>query len=489
MGPIGVLRSLAGTLMTRAGLANISGLSFGGKRDLYEALGYQRTLLPRDYRSRYERSGIAKRIVEALPAACWRGEMELIEDEDPDVSTDFEAAFDDLNDRLHVWNTLRRVDVLAGLGRYACLLIGAPDALDKELPRSFDADEILYLTPYGEEDATVDTWVDDALDPRYGQALTYSFTRIGATDRRARIVHWSRVVHVVDGQLDDPIFGTPRLQAVWNYLDDLEKVVGGGSEAFWLRVNQGLHFDLDPSLELDSGEAQKVKDAAEELAHGIRRTMATRGMKMDVLGSDVSNFNSQVEALMTLIAGTTGIPKRILIGSERGELSSTQDRTEWGERVSERRESFVGPSIIRPFVDLLIEHGVLPEPESYVIRWPEMAKLDDMQRAEIAGKWAGLNGAMQETVVTGAEIRDRVLGLEALEPLENDPFAVQAEPAPLPEAPLPDDADADADADADQAPEVAARSARGKALFEASQSEVAEALETWRMLTDEGSKS
>lgn len=413
-------RALASDLIQRATLAMSAGLSFGGKRDLYAALGYEKKLEAKHYRGRYERGGLAKRIVEALPSATWRGGVELIEDEDPESTTDFEEAWDRLDERLQIGATLKRLDILAGLGHYAVLLIGAPGELETPLPNSLTEDQILYLTPFSEEDADVEKLIDDSQDPRFGLPALYKIKRIGgatSSAKKERKVHWSRVIHVADGALDDPIFGQPRLQAVWNYLDDLDKVVGGGSEAFWLRVHQGFHFNLDKELDsLSEPEKDKLKEAADELAHGFRRTLATRGMELTVLGSDVSRFNDQVDSLVTLIAGTTSIPKRILVGSERGELASTQDRTEWGERVAERREGFAGPSLVRPLPDLLIERGALPEPEEkYVVRWPEIQKLDEIQKATVATAWAGLNSISGEVVVLGSEIRDRVLGLEPLD--------------------------------------------------------------------------
>ena len=52
--------------MTRAGI------TFSGRRDLYETLGYLRTLRYEDYYQRYRRGCIASRIIDAFPAATWR---------------------------------------------------------------------------------------------------------------------------------------------------------------------------------------------------------------------------------------------------------------------------------------------------------------------------------------------------------------------------------------------------------------------------------
>jgi hypothetical protein len=241
----------------------------------------------------------------------------------------------------------------------------------------------------------------------------------------SRRVHWTRAIHIADGLLEDQVNGTPRLEKVWNRLDDLDKVVGGGSEAFWLRVNQGFHWNIDKDVKITPEQVKKLEAEAEEFAHQLRRTMATRGMKLDVKGSDVSTFNNQVMSIISLISGATGIPQRILLGSERGELASTQDKENWNERVAARRGEF-GEPVIRQFVSRLTDRGALPKPEKYDVRWPEIQTLTQEEQAGVAQTWAGLNTSAGDTVVTAAEIRDRVLRLDPLDAEQMDEEAATA---------------------------------------------------------------
>jgi hypothetical protein len=437
MGPVGALRVLAMTeLMSRRQIAATAGLTFGGDRDLFSALGYKRDLLPQDYRDRFCRNGIAARVVRAFPRATWRGGAELIEDEDPEVSTDFEETWKEMDHRLHFWPILQRSDVLAGLGRYSVLLIGAPGELETELPPRLRPEDIAYMTPFGEDDAVIQKFDEDPASMRFGKPILYTIKRIGATTNSSnalrsftRPVHWSRVIHIADGTLDDTVYGTPRLQDVWNWFDDLEKITGAGSEAFWIRAHQGYHFNLDKDVKItDDTKLQKMKDEAEDFANGLRRSIATRGMDVEVFGSDVANFANQVDALITLIAGAKEIPKRILVGSERGELSSSQDKGNWDERIQDRRQEYAEP-LVQELVELFISHGVLPEPSEWKVRWPEIDELTDVQKADVADKWAGLNKKAGGPVVRSSEIRDRVLGLE---PLTEEELAEMEELKPEP---------------------------------------------------------
>jgi hypothetical protein len=407
-------------LVQRSWLGRMAGLTFQGNRDLYSTLGYKDALSVDDFRARYRRGGLAKRIVEALPNATWRGGSELIEDEDPEVSTEFEEAFGEMDKRLSIWSTLRRLDILAGQGEYAVMVIGAPGDLAAPLPKVVPAERISYLTLYGQDEAKVVEVEKKETDPRYGQPTFYDIARrsrrsaLVGIENKTRRVHHSRVLHVADGIVDDPLYGIPRLEAVWNDLDNLDKVIGGGAEAFWQRVHQGYHFNLEKDLEIDEEDAEELKAQVLEMTHNMRRVLMTRGMQLEVLGSDVANFMPQADAILNQIAGTTEIPKRILMGSERGELASSQDKTNWDERIMDRRTEWAEPRVVRPMVALLQGCGALPLVEEWSVRWPEGKKMTEKERAEIANIYSSLSKNAGEPVITGAEIRDRVLEMDPL---------------------------------------------------------------------------
>lgn len=407
--------------------AKKAGQSYNGQRDIFKTLGYPEVLLPEHFRGRFDRNGIANRIIKIIPNATWSGGAEIVEDEDPTKVTPFEAAFDALNDRLKIWNILKRADILAGLGRFSVVVLGAPGEMDQPLTRCAP-DDLKYLMPYGETDAKVEQWIKDKADPRFGKPEFYgiNFNRIdgrssqGTTSR----VHYTRVFHVADELLDDNTYAEPRLQAVWNFLNDLDKVVGGGSEAFWKRADRGTQFDLDPEMELPGETPDQqtttalaaMKEQIEKYEHGLTRYLTTRGVKINEMGSDVADFSSPGNFLISMISATTGIPQRVFMGSEQGKLAAKMDRLNWDDRIADRRESSTAPMVLRPFVDQLISLGVMPPPQSghYDARWPSNRIMDEEQRAIIAGQWAGLNSAAGTVVVTGDEIRDRLLGLAPL---------------------------------------------------------------------------
>ena len=221
-------------------------------------------------------------------------------------------------------------------------------------------------------------------------------------------------LHVAEGMLENDVFGIPRLQPVLNRLDDLEKVVGGGSEIFWLNGRGGLNLNADKDM--DIRDPEKLQEHAEDYAHQLTRILKTRGVDVRTLELSIADPDKHVSVLLDLIAGTTGIPKRILIGSERGELASSQDENNWTNRVKERRDNFCEPLMLRPFIDRLIALGALPQVEDYQIIWPNVVTLSALSRADIAQKVsqsiATYVNSVGDTLIPAQQFVEEVLDME-----------------------------------------------------------------------------
>jgi hypothetical protein len=424
-------QQLATTLVNRARFSNIDGVTFGGKRDMYKALGYKRQLFPRDYRSRYRRNGVAARIVEAKPQDTFRGGGNLVETPDPMNVTKFEQAWYDLDKRLRVWPTFQKADILTGIGQYGIILLGAPGRVETPLIKCAPMD-LKFLVAYAEDDAVVTEFDNDETSERFGLPLYYAIKRSDArtpasvnTAVIGKKVHFSRVIHIAE-ILDDRTYGFPRLERVWNLLDDLEKVTGGGAEAFWKRADAGMQIALDPTMNLDADEIARMKDETDDYIHGLKRVIRTRGVDMKQLGSDVANLAPSAEGIITQLSASTGIPQRILMGSEQAKLAAIQDRTNWDERIESRRAEYAEPFIVRPFITRMIELGVMPAPETgdYSVAWSQIRTMDDGEKADLGNRWADINQKMGEDVVTANEIRTQCLGLEVRDDItEQTPVA------------------------------------------------------------------
>jgi hypothetical protein len=411
------LGDMVSSIVNRSRFSNVGGITYNGKRDMYQALGYRRILFVEDYRARYRRNGVAARIVEAKPQDTFRGGGELIETPDPNNITPFEKAWYEMDDRLKVWSMFQRGDILAGLGRYGILVIGGPGKLDTPLEKCALSD-LKYIVAYAEDDAKILQFDNDENSERFGLPVFYMLNRtqqssptsINSGNVVGKKIHFSRVVHIAE-TLDDRTYAAPRLERVWNLLDDLEKVTGGGAEAFWRRADAGMQIALDPTIQLEPDEIAKMKEETDAYIHGLKRVIRTRGVDMKQLGSDVANLAPSAEGIIAQLSASTGIPQRILMGSEQAKLAAIQDRTNWDERIESRRAEYAEPFIVRPFIDRMIALGVLPQPKEYTVAWSQIRTMDDGEKADLANRWADVNQKMGEEVVAPNEIRTQCLGL------------------------------------------------------------------------------
>jgi len=132
-------------------------------------------------------------------------------------------------------------------------------------------------------------------------------------------------------------------------LFDLEKLVGGSAEMFWRGARPGYKGKVDKEYTLTSDEEEDFQDQLDEYEHNLRRFLISRGIDISALETQVSDPSKHVDVQIQMISAQTGIPKRILTGSERGELASTQDITSWYSLIQGRRENYVAGNILRPF--------------------------------------------------------------------------------------------------------------------------------------------
>lgn len=387
-------QALQAVMGSRSFLGRLFGTTHGGKRDLYDVFGWDRAISPENMWEMYSRGGIARRIVHAYPDAVW-GSPPTFES-----TKAWEDAWNVLVEDHKLWSIMQRLDKLTQLGSYAILLIGTDDGGDLSRPiRPGKSRKILYLQPYSERSAKVSKWGDDPSKETFNmpteyqinptQAMIDQSTLGGAqsipTGLKTFRVHHSRVLHVTQAQLESEVVGVPLLWSVWNYLTDLQKVTGGSAESYWLTANRGMHIDLDKEVEMDDTDEALLSEEVDEYINGLRRVIRTRGVKVENLGTDVADPKGPFETLVTLIAGATGIPKRILLGSESGHNASTQDKGNWSDHIEHYRTLTANPSFIDPLIKQLTQMGILPtvvKTKTPKPLWPDTYKQSPLERAQ-----------------------------------------------------------------------------------------------------------
>ncbi len=410
----------------------VLGQFFDGKRDLYAVFGYRRSISAADLLFKYERQDIATRIVEADPRACWASPPKPLADEP------FLKAWQDVISRTDMFHHIYRLDNMIGMYSFGVLLLGFDDGKDlKEPLEEGSAKKLNFVQAYSEVSVDIHEFEDNPLNPLFAMPRMYNIRAQSIQFGTRKIfksmpieVHASRVIHVAENTLETSVYGNPRLIRVFNLLDDVLKTVGGAAETYWMSGSKGLQADVDKDLELTPEDADALADEIEEYQHQLRRFIRTRGVEITDLGGKVADPRGVFSTQIALISAASGIPQRILLGAEAGQLASAQDRANWAVRVEERRELFAQPVVLNPLVRRLVFAGVIPVPVTLSWKWPDAFKQSPLERAQTSAQRARTLANVSKALSDEKPPINRdegrmIIGLDEPEPIFDDPDDVK----------------------------------------------------------------
>lgn len=407
----------------------IRGGELDRRRDIADECGWldHEDVGAETYQRLYNRFAIAARVVQVFPKECWQVTPNVFETEDPKTITPFEKAWRELGSQIRgksfhnrekgsvVWNILKLADIICGIGRYGVILLGLDDGRPLSEPAPFVGEgkqvqrKLLFTRVLSEVAATIAEVDTDMRSYRFGQPLSYNITMgvqtsgFGNTvEVKQQKVHWTRVIHVIDNAESSVVYGVPRMEQVLNNLQDLRKLYGGSAEMYWNGAFPGISFETDPALGGDVDiDTEATKDQVEKYFNGLQRFLALTGMTAKSLAPQVVDPTPQIERQIEAICIKGGYPKRIFMGSERGELASSQDDAAWNDRLRERQNTQITPNVIVPFVDRLILLGVLPPPAlGYTVEWPDLTSQTSQEKTQIAFQ---RTQALAQYATSGAE--------------------------------------------------------------------------------------
>ena len=377
------MRGLSSDLLDRRRLGSTLGTQFSGARDIYAVLGYNKNPTYADYEWYYRRNEIAKGVINAPVSASWETFPTIEESDESD--TPFEKATAEIITNFHLQQTFVRLDTLSSIGKYAVLLLGFKDGAANLSVPATTATGLLYVTPYPEGSAAITNYDTNPQSPRFGLPTKYSI-KIGASTATATVlVDYTRVIHVAQECLTNPIEGTPQLEVIFDRLFDITKTVGGAAEAFWRLADPGVLFNMLEGFNTDGESKEKLEEKFYDFVHGLRRMLVTKGLDVKNLQQQIADPANHFSMLLDMVAAGKRIPKRVLLGSEIGELASTMDLVRWFRQIKSRREQFCEPVIIRPFIDRLVEVGVLPRDKKmqYNVKWDDLLTPSDKEKADV----------------------------------------------------------------------------------------------------------
>jgi hypothetical protein len=205
---------------------------------------------------------------------------------------------------------LQYADLASGIGRFAILLLGLADGQSLDTPlekgslssRGVDG-SLLYLNVFDEGNTAIKETEGDANSPRFTRPTVYT---VKYEDGTTQDVHWTRVIHITEGFASSHYsYGTPRLQAVYNRMLDIEKIMAASGDAAWALVNKGIVLTNREGYELptESGAAEARTEQISQYLNGLRRTLELEGIDATMEGGEIVDPTSIVRLNIALIAG------------------------------------------------------------------------------------------------------------------------------------------------------------------------------------------
>lgn len=287
---------------------------------------------------------------------------------------------------------------------------------------------LLYLRSFDESLVQIVQYEANVNNPRFGHPVMYRITLNDPREQHSGIglpmatvrVHWSRIIHLADNNQSvgsSPVFGVPRQRPVLNRLLDLKKLYGGGAEGYWKMCFTNMVLSTHPQLGGDVNiDIAGLRNQVENMQNGLQKWLALTGMTAQGIAPQVIDSSPFIEQAIQAICIQIGCPKRVFMGSERGELASSQDDAAWNDRLRERQNSYNTPCVIVPFIDRLISADILPEPEGYSVEWPDLDSQTDKEKADVAlAKTNALSKFLMGSGENGMTLLDfyvKVWGLE-----------------------------------------------------------------------------
>lgn len=415
---------------------------FDPRRDLDQECGFPKFIKPEEFDAMYNRDPIAARAIEIMDREAWQVHPDITDKEGEEV-TPWDQSFKDMVSGLMgrksyfgedvssiLWNYLKDACIKSKINRYAIVFYGFDDGgkLDQPVKRK-EGMKLKYLRVFSELQAKIADVDKDQTSARFNQPIEYEISfapteyygtgvtivRPETQSEESQKVHYSRVLHVC---MED-VLHMPLLQQIYNHLLGLQKLYAGSPEMYWRGAFPGLSIESDPALggEMEDYDPVEMKTMIERYMNGLQRYLALNGFTAKSLAPQVVDPTPQINCLLKAIWVKLGVPQRVGEGTEEGKLASGQDKIAWNGRVGEYQTGYLTCRVVIPFVDDMINVGVLIEPSAPLsCKWPEIDILTPDERANIALKVAQAIGQYISTggdaVITPLWFLTEVLGWE-----------------------------------------------------------------------------
>jgi hypothetical protein len=356
--------------------------------------GYPQTITFAQFWNMYRRFGIAKNVAD-LPVETGWMTPPIVEG-----SEQFNGDLERMIKDQHLWKRVKGLDNRQRVGRYAGLFMRVRDGKTPSQPiegKFGGAGALVQMIPLYEGQLTVLETENDPTADDYGQPTMYQFNGGSAGNRNEKIrdsfsIHPSRIIIAAEDSDNGSIQGVSSLEAAFNSLMDLRKIIGAGGEGFYRNAAQSVVFSLKDgaSSKTNAPQLEAFNEQFDDFTRNrMRRSFMSPGLDPNVMSSDLGDPKNHFNNALNDVAAASKTPATILIGQQTGRLASSEDGRQHMSMVNSRRENFM-TEMVTDVLDWLIKWGILPASE-FTVEWDDLLTLSDKEKLENADKMATVN--------------------------------------------------------------------------------------------------
>lgn len=432
------------TLLANAAVRRLDqmfpGYFSGAKHNHYVDFGFPTKLEFKQFYDAYRRNSLAKAAVNKTILKSWQDTPFLQEyqrdgksegerqQEETEREREIRQRFEDIR----FWQMLAEADRRSMVGSYAGVILRLADSKPfnqpvKTVPGGLEG--LVEIIPAWEGQLTASSWDTDQRSETFGKPTMFQFNEAQVGDSTAQprqfMVHPDRVVIWSD---DETVNCTSALEAGYNDLQTIEKIVASGGEGFWKNAKSSpvLQIDKDAKLETMAKAmgvpldqlADKIDEQVDGFNAGFDKSLMLQGIEAKSLPVTLPSPEHFFSIAVQSFAASFSMPVKILVGMQTGERASTEDAQEWAQTNKARRADRVIPNI-KAVVRRLERFTILPE-RDWFISWTDLTETSMAEKIDRAGKMVEANAKAQssgERVFTVEEIR-AVVDLEPLAPAD-----------------------------------------------------------------------
>ena len=170
----------------------------------------------------------------------------------------------------------------------------------------------------------------------------------------------------------------------------------------------------------DASAKASLKENVEQFQNGYEDVLRLHGMKANMLQPAMVSPRDPFDVCVEEVAGTTGIPIRILTTKAGGTVTGSEDKATWNALVNDRQDQECTLWLLDS-LEIMNEAGILDLPDDADVVWPVQTSLSEKEASETSKNKADAFKAATEGLATiggdevVAESVFKEIGLDGIE--------------------------------------------------------------------------